>query len=734
MKKTLLSLSLVALVAFAVAAVTAGKAVQRSAESSIKSKEICVGDKQNGAKSNYGRDENNIGPIAGYYSTYFSQSLYTTADLKLDDSGLINLTKITYAVEKGYEPKTFKVEVYVGETEVSELASSSPVQLEGQTKVFDGDWAMPMGKSTIEVPFSEPFLYDTSKNLVVTVIKKNSDASYAISWQWFDTPSGHKQYVQGGSVDRSYLAADDSYYSLPVMTLYYSTETEVSILDLAATALNLPAGFEEGKPARVTVDVTNRGTVAVAPYTVELFDVTNAEAPVSLGSTTVTDSLASQDVKHVTMDVTFANKGIYKLQAAVTAEGDSDTANNLTEPVSIEVSMQKPEGTRSQDLNQWETWIEIINGNEVVQGKNVSYFIPGNGLCSFAAAQFIYPASSVDMVRSGQIYSLSFYLQKFQYSSAAPMHYKVYLGTTDQLDYEGSGIVLSNQTLVYEGDKSFVKPAEGEEWKINFHQPFAYDNTKNLVVTVISEIPADVMGSPAPFVHSNNSSATRVALSSTTKSGFFGTTAYRNYMLPIASIEYVLDPLPQFVDVAVSNFAESTAFSTDTRKATYAATLTNLGTLDVEGFTVEIVNVLEDGSVEVVGSRDYDRVLGAEATFNAKVPVTFDTPGTYNLAARVEVAGDTNPDNNLSPERIQLVIEDNSGLGNLTAGKLGMADGCLVVGAEVSSVAVYDAAGRQVLTIAANGRKTVPLNLNAGIYTVIARSTDGTAAVLKVVL
>lgn len=808
--------------------------VQHREAAQVVEKEICVGDKKTSALTTYGSDraENNIGPIAGYYEAYFSQSIYTSAQLDIAEGGTVSLLKIAYDVNKEYEVKKFPVEVYVGTTDKTEITTRSCVPLTDQTLVYSGDFNFPMGDSTIEVPFSSPYAFDSTQNLVVTIIKKNTQSTCAIKWQWFDTPNS--QFVQG--TDTAGLSGEDRYKSVPVIKLTYQAGGAASeYVDLAATAFDAPADMEAGVATPLKVKVANKGTSSVSAYKVEVLDVTDAASPLTLGSVDCTSTLEPQAETEVSVPVTLEQTGSRQLAARVVAEGDVNTGNDTTAPVSVSVarlslqvasltapatagvdtpvsfsavienksnatipasdytlslcnaadlskvvavptvdlapgqntvsfshaftmggdlrlvavakvsteaqSAVSPElalnvnierlpDVRVQHLNTWETWEETYNGTTTIMGNNCTCLIPGNGISAACGAQWIYDAKMLDMVRDGQIYSLSFYMKKYEYTSPSPMHLKVYLGTTELASFSELA-ALKDQTLVYEGDKIFDKPADGEEWKITLQRPFAYDHTKNLVLTVVATLPSS---SPVMPVVRCNRAESSVELSSLYSADIFNAKPFPGNHLPILSMEYALNPLPQFIDASVGALSVSTPFDDTTKKAVFAATVSNLGTKDAESFTVEILDI-KDGEAYVIGSRTYDRILAAEGTFNAKVTVEFAESGSYNLAARVVVDGDTNLDNNVSAETLPFEVtikNDDSGVQAASAGRVTFADGALRLNGMASDVAVYDAAGRLIASADVRGAQSFRLDLAAGIYTVAVKGNDGRTSVLKI--
>lgn len=113
-----------------------------------------------------GTDSSMAVPIAPWWGYSFTQTIYLQTEINVPDK---RISQIGYQYVGITPDPDFVVEVWMSHTTLSELSTSVP--LTNFTKVYDGPYAVVIGEdySMIEI---EPFFYNNTDNLIVTIIEK----------------------------------------------------------------------------------------------------------------------------------------------------------------------------------------------------------------------------------------------------------------------------------------------------------------------------------------------------------------------------------------------------------------------------------------------------------------------------------------------------------------------------------------------------------------------------------
>lgn len=278
-----------------------------------------------------------------------------------------------------------------------------------------------------------------------------SDGDYNVSYHYFDSP-----------------VYDD-------ITIASASIEEVFAKDLAAMSVKGNSVAVKDTPSEYTVKVKNMGGNAVNSYKVQVarFDANNH---VVLGETTVNNTIEPQAETDVTVNVTSDVEGEIQLAGVVILEGDQYADNNVSETIKVYV---EPAGTKPF--------------NKEITGENSGVYtrIPVSFTKIYSHSQSIYKASELSGVN--KIYRLAFEYNGNAESSTPLQDIEfdviLYLGMSDKAAYDKQNVEwepLVNQTKVYEG-KLGLMAGENNMLVFNFNEPFDYDNTKNLVVTVLKK-------------------------------------------------------------------------------------------------------------------------------------------------------------------------------------------------------------------------------------------------------
>lgn len=283
--------------------------------------------------------------------------------------------------------------------------------------------------------------------------KPESDGEYNFAYHYYDKDYENKPY-------------DD-------ITVSGAWIEEVFDNDLAAMAIEGNAIAVKGTENEYAVKVKNKGARAASSYKVQAVRVDGGNR-VMLGETEVNEPLASQADTLIKVNVTPDVEGDFLLAGVVVLPGDEDVSNDTTESISV---FAEPEGTKPFNRD--------INGD--FEGVNTR--IPISFTDMYSHSQSIY--NTDEMKDVSKIYRLAFEYDGNP-SSATPLenidfNVMLYLGMTDDAVYSKENPQwkpLPEQTKVFEGSMK-VMQGQGNMLVFNLEKPFEFDDTKNLVVTVL---------------------------------------------------------------------------------------------------------------------------------------------------------------------------------------------------------------------------------------------------------
>lgn len=262
-----------------------------------------------------------------------------------------------------------------------------------------------------------------------------------------------------------------------------------------------------------------------------------------------------------------------------------------------------------------------------------------------------------------------------QGSSVEPFPAKVYLAMTDRTSFTAKSadqlVPQEDLVLVWEGEFEFPKSDVTTDYTFQFSQPFEYEPGKNLVVYVCSQ---GEDGRPMTFISGTttfNDAGERVYhmmyayTNWTTYPEFslydFGPTPASRYIsnfMPSFAFTYNMLAQPDVLDMAAVSMTVPTEPIQAGTEASFRVQLKNEGNVDVEECSVELLSIVDGQEPTVLATKTVEDYFAAGMTGNVNIKYTFDKGGDYKLAARVVYEGDTNADNNMTPE-YAVVVENN---------------------------------------------------------------------------
>lgn len=812
------------------------------AQAEVMEKTVCVGASMmnNDSRDELGNTVFHTGPYSIYFGSYTSQFIYTASDISIVGADEAEISGISfsydYNVTYGSKVKEAKMKVYMTNTDDSRVYSQ-PAGVETQTLVFDGSVPISTGKGKMNITLSEPFTYETSKNLMVTIVKESKESiNMTLDWEVFKSSGKQMLYYENGS---------DSYISeyVPVMGLKYSADINTDVTDVAASALSAPAKAYSGDPFEVTATVVNNGTVEARDYTLEIVSL-DGETETVVGTASEVPVLQPGESADVKVNVTLENAGTATLAALVKAEGDALVDNNrsvstevevvsvnlrdatLSGPAELElgesadyvvgvtnkgtsaVSDYSVEIVRFIDTEAGEAYAEetvatatglpsieagetleinvpvdfelggtfriearvqetgsddvlssaplqvnvtfekasslrettLAEGSENTWGSYPYMTGFGDTDVKCGGTETIYPASLVDFPRNGKIYSVEYKLKSYDYGNVN-RRYQVYMANTDRTGFvKGAVESLSGMELVYDGCYEFVKGAAGAPMKFELQRPFEYEAGKNLAILVVTlnnsgaylpdvsayNVPVNEAGDNYPSTYSRTYSAAPYT--------FDGTQVYN--MAPVVTLGYELNAIEEQIDMETVSVTAPTGDVKEGAESTFRVTVRNAGTVSVDGFRVELLDVSDESAPVVVGDKAVDEPLGAGAQQLVAVKGSFSVDGVRKVAARVVVDGDVNPANDECAS-IEVTVLPANGVKVVEAGSglVAYADGVLHVGvADASSAVVCGADGRIVASVLLDGESDVRMSLASGIYVARVERVAGQTLVAKIIV
>lgn len=252
------------------------------------------------------------------------------------------------------------------------------------------------------------------------------------------------------------------------------TVEEVFANDLAAESFAGTVNPSKGAASDYVVTVKNYGSKDVdGTYKVQIVRL-DGDDKVVIGETEAKGKIASQATAEVTVSATPDVEGEFLMAASVVMNGDENTGNDVSAAKTVNAA---PEGTVPFNLN-------VTGANSGVNSRMPLSFVKNN-----SHTQAIYNNSELAGVT--KIHRLAFEYNANAESKTPVTDIEIdaalYLSLSDEASYDKDNSTwqpLSGQTKVYEGKMKFME-GDGNMLVFNFDEPFDYDGSKNLVVTLL---------------------------------------------------------------------------------------------------------------------------------------------------------------------------------------------------------------------------------------------------------
>ena len=393
-------------------------------------------------------------PIYPWYGFSFTQTLYFQSELNVAGQ-MINQIGYQYAgTTAGME---VEIEVWLAHTSLTQLTSSVP--LTGSTKVYDGLWTCYAGEEFSVIPVT-PWIYNNSDNLMVTIIEKkpgwnaSNDAFYSTA-----SPVGQNLSVGDQNDNTPYdpntLTNGNIIYFRPNTRIWFeSIPSGPAVSEITPTTLDFgETPLVQGEILTVQIKNTGADPLEITGFTTsnELFTVINGNFPFTLSASVA----QSVEIKFLPL-TTEPQNGVITFLMDPAIAGDRE----------VQVS-----GTGFFQES-------VIVGAENFANSNTPFY-PWYG---YSFTQTLYLQSELN-TGTKMIDKIG-----YQYSgpsSSLSVQIEIYLGHTSLTSLSQS-IPLNNFTKVYDGAWNCVAKEEFSEIDIT---PFFYNNTDNLIVTLIEKQP-----------------------------------------------------------------------------------------------------------------------------------------------------------------------------------------------------------------------------------------------------
>ena len=393
-------------------------------------------------------------PVYARKNYSFSQTLYFQTELNIENKVI---EQIGYQYAGSNTNLELEIEVWLAHTDLEELTESVP--LSGFIKLYDGPWVC-SSNDNFSVIDINPFVYNNEDNLIIMVIEKEPDQASS-SDKFYSTSVASGQDLCVGEYD-NYIPFDPN--NLP----------EGNIIDYRA---NTKLWF---------------GDIPIGPPISEITPLSLAFGEVTIGESKV-------------LTVQLVNTGVDPLEiTGITTTNDHFTVENLSLPLILSMSESKtieihynPESTEQETGVITLQMDPGIAGDRDVQvsGKgsvfDLVFIGSGTSLCLNTP---IYPSKSYSFTQT-------LYLQTelnienkvieqigYQYAGVATdleFNIEVWISHTD-LEELTTSVPLTHFTKVYDG--VWICNA-GEEFSVVDIDAFYYNNTDNLIITVIEKEP-----------------------------------------------------------------------------------------------------------------------------------------------------------------------------------------------------------------------------------------------------
>lgn len=398
-------------------------------------------------------------PVYLWYGYSFTQTLYFQSELNFSNK---IIEEIGYQYAGSNTNLEVDIEIYLEHTNLTQL--NSTVQLTNATKVYDGPYVLKAGESWAKVTIT-PFFYNNVDNLLLTIIEKRPGwNSYSDHFYSTAVPTGNTwcrgAWNDWSPYDPTNLPATSA-ISFRANTQLWFSDVPVGppVSQITPTYLNF-GDVEISQSKTLQVEIKNVGAdpLVISGFVTSdpQFQVVNTTFPIILG---------------------MSQKRMVPIRFTPTAGG----IQNAT----IEFILDNGEGDKNVTVTGKGLFFNyIIIGTDNTPNYNTPMYL----WYGYSFTQTLYFASemipSPPKSRVGTIISRIGY----QYAGTNPnlkTDIEIWLQHTTMTSITSS-VPLTTATKVFDGEITLVA---GQQYSSVEIEPFLYNGTDNLLVTVIEKRP-----------------------------------------------------------------------------------------------------------------------------------------------------------------------------------------------------------------------------------------------------
>ncbi|MDY0370513.1 MAG: choice-of-anchor J domain-containing protein, partial [Bacteroidales bacterium] len=394
-------------------------------------------------------------PVTAWYGYSFTQTLYLQDEINISNKVI---SQIGYQYAGSDSDLELELEVWMSHTELSSLTQT--VSLAEHIKVYDGPWHLHAGEeySTIE---TYPFYYNNSSNLLITVIEKKPGYNSSTD-RFYVTPiESNEQMCVGDWNDSSPYEASN----LPAgSSLNVRSNIKIWFDEMPtgpAVSVITPGHLDFGD---VEIGGTEQQTLILKNAGVDMLEITGFQ----------TSNAMFQIDEQVSFPIQLGMLESKAIQVNFTPTNSTLQSGTLTFLFDAGI-----EGDRTVSVNgRGVNLVAVVVGD----GEEANSLIPISPYYGYSFSQTIYLQSEID-IQDRMIQRIGYHYAGS--STDLNLTLEIYLSHTELTELTGIQ-QLSGHSKVFDGPVVFSQntdftwiPLEG----------FYYNNTDNLIVTVIEKRP-----------------------------------------------------------------------------------------------------------------------------------------------------------------------------------------------------------------------------------------------------
>lgn len=408
-------------------------------------------------------------PLNPYYGYNYSQNIYLQSDINIQNQRIEKISYYWNGLNSGNNSKDWVV--YMGHTDAETFASTTDwIPLSGLTQVYVGTLDIPATAGWVTINLTNPFVYNNSQNLVIAV-DENTPGNDGSTTKFLGTATtglnrGLRYQNDSTNPDPAsppvgilvagYANIIMEFGDLPTAPIFSYTPTSI---DFGLVAQTVPSEWQN-----VTVTNTGSGSLVLLPD-----DVTKSGPHADMFDVDTSNLIPLDPGESFPIPV----------RVTAEAEGDLDAVLHMNyndTDYQVQLSAEGlPEGT-------------VIIGDGEVTG----IYLPVNTLWGYSYSQTIYHQDEIGIANQ-RIEKISYY---WNAAGAGTNNdsWTIFMGHTDNDTFENTTawIPFGQLSEVYSGTVNF--PTSAGWMEITLDTPFVYNNSQNLVISVLEDSPSYTYG------------------------------------------------------------------------------------------------------------------------------------------------------------------------------------------------------------------------------------------------